>query len=216
MHHSPSQHSWWRWWLQGDSLGASTPSQGWVPMGSCLQPCLLGVQPPPDWGAPKLHGVPPPCSPTPPHPLVLGTGGRHEEFSPGTAGCPWLDPHAAMCVCVCVCAMGVCVQCVCVCAELADGGLIDEWEGEEERGLAALPGLPACLHPVVKFWERSPGPFARQPGWEGRQCYFHLWDMAAGRRVTQVLGLCLVLSPGARGTQNKRGGGGAGSGTALV
>lgn len=36
---------------------------------------------------------------------------------------------------------------------------------------------------------------ARQPGWEGRQCYFQPWDVAAGRRVTQVLGLCLVLSP---------------------
>lgn len=111
-------------------------------------------------------------------------------------GCPRLDPHAAMCVCV---------RCVCACAKLAtDGGLIDEWEWEEERVLAALLGLPACLHPVGKFWERGPGPFVRQPGWERRQCYFHPWDMAAGRRVTQVLGLCLVLSPGAGGTQTKQ------------
>lgn len=46
---------------------------------------------------------------------------------------------------------------MCVCAELAnDGGLIDEWEGEEERALAAPLGLPACLHLVGRFWERGP------------------------------------------------------------
>lgn len=114
---------------------------------------------------------------------------------PRARGCPRLDPHAAMCVCV---------QCVCVCAQLADGGLIDGWEGRGESPGAA-PGPPACLHPVGKVWERGPGPFAGQPGWEGRQCCFHPWDVAAGRRVTQVLGLCLVLSPGAGGTQNKQG-----------
>lgn len=100
--------------------------------------------------------------------------------------------------------MCVCVQCVCARAELADGGLKDGWEREEKKALAAAPGLPACLHPVGKFWERGPGLFARQPGWEGRQCYFHPWDMAAERSVIQVLGLCLVLSPDAGGTQNKQ------------
>lgn len=114
-----------------------------------------------------------------------------QEVAPG-----WIY----MLLCVCVCNV-----CVCVCAELADGGLIGEWEAEEESALAAPLGLLACLHPVGRFWERGPGPFARQPGWEGRQCYFHPWDMAAGRRVTQVLELCLVLSPGAGGTQNKQG-----------
>lgn len=68
-----------------------------------------------------------------------------------------------MLLCVCVRAQCVCV-CVCACAELADGGLINEWVVEEERALAAPPGLPACLHPVGRFWEKGPGPFARQPG----------------------------------------------------
>lgn len=101
MHRSPSQHSWWRWWLQGDSLGASSPSRSWVPMGSCLQPCLLGVQPP-LVGGHRSSMVDRPLR----TPCTWGQEGGMKGFPPGQG----LPPAGSTCCYVCVCAM-----CACVC-----------------------------------------------------------------------------------------------------